>query len=106
MWLSWAFVSRTLAIAGVVASWSADDEQPVSVSASAPRTAPPIALASIGAHQFRLMPPSSAKRLEQRRGVGEAVRLGLDEAQARLLICLVRIEDREIGCVAVFVLEA
>src|SRR5689334_12092327 len=99
----WALVRRTLGIAGVALFSSADEEQPArSESASRPARL----LLSTGGHEFGLVPPPSAKRLEQSGGVGEAVGLGLHLREARLLIGLVGVQHREIGGIAVLVLEA
>ena len=51
------------------------------------------------------MPPTTPERLKQCRRVGESGRLGLNEAEPRLLISLVGVQDRQIGRIAVFVLE-
>src|SRR6476661_4595711 len=109
MWLRCAFVRRTLGSAGVALPSSCDDEQPARTStASAAMIARwRTSLARIGgARQIRAMPPAAAERLEQCRGVGEAIRLGLNQAEPRLLIRLVGVEHREVGRIAVLVLEA
>src|SRR5438270_6837138 len=56
-------------------------------------------------HQIGPVPPAATQRLEQRRGIGEPVRLRLNQAKSRLLVCLVRIKHRKIGSVAVLILE-
>src|SRR6185503_11184600 len=107
MCASCALVSRTLATGGVADDWSGDDEQPAtSVSASAAATWR-IGLTGIGgAHEIGPVPPAAAQSLEESSGVGEAVGFRLDLGEARLLVRLVGVENREIGCIAVLVLEA
>src|SRR5262245_54507467 len=108
MWPRWAFVSRTFAMTGVALFSSWEDEHPAtSASAMAAKAAlERTRLSSIGcAHQLRLVPPSAAQSLEQRRRVCETVRFCLDEAEARLLVCLVCVEHRQVGRIAVLVLE-
>src|SRR5690242_18015148 len=108
MWARCALVSRTFGSTGVAEFSSDDDEQPASSpNASAAAIAQwRDALSNIGAHQLGAMPPAAAKRLEQRGGIGEAVGFGLDEAEPRLLVRLVGVEHRQIGGIAVLVLEA
>src|SRR6185312_17052508 len=101
MWLSCAFVSRILAtVAAALLLSSGDDEQPATtVTASTPRARRKGAILPRidGSDQFGPMPPAAPKRLEQGRGVREAVGLGLDLGEAGLLVCLLGIQHGEIG---------
>jgi hypothetical protein len=93
---------------GVALLSSGEEEQPATnASASAANAAPNLDhLASIGgAHQFRAVPPAAAERLEQSGSVGEAIGFGLDEAEPRLLIGLIGIQNGEVSGVSVLVLE-
>src|SRR4051812_6128884 len=109
MWLRCALVSRTLETGAVAPLFSSgDDEQPASSASesAAAKAAWSIGLPAIrGAHQFWPAPPAAAERLKKCRGIGEPVGLGLDLAEPRLLVRLVGVEHREIGGIAVLVLE-
>src|SRR5690242_5494797 len=108
MCASWALVSRTFAVTGLPLFSSGDDEQPPTrVSASAVNAAANVSRLSVirGAHELRPMPPAAAKRLEEGGSVGEAVGFRLHEAETGLLIRLIGVQNREIGRVAVLVLE-
>src|SRR3954447_25778779 len=98
MWLSWCFVRRTFWTALAALSWSSDlDEQPAA-SRTQSATASPRrrGLWSIGASlEIGPVPPPAAERLEQGRGVGVAARLGLNEAEARLVVRLLGVEHRK-----------
>ena len=86
---------------------SDDDEQPptrliANAIVSARETN---CLSRIGARQLGPVPPAAAERLEQRCGVGKPVRLRLDQAQARLAVSLIGVQDSEIAGIAILVLK-
>src|SRR6266567_845011 len=106
IWLSCAFVRRTLPTEGLLSSLSLGDEHPVNMSAtniaSANRRSE--RLSSIGAAvQVGSMPPTAAKRLEQSRGVGKAAGLGLNKAEPGLLVCLFGVQHSEICIITILV---
>src|SRR5690242_20303664 len=49
--------------------------------------------------QLGAMPPAAAKRLVQRRGIGETVGFRLHQSDPRLLITLLGVQEREIPAV-------
>src|SRR5947209_3409333 len=101
-------VRRTFATVVAAALFSSDDDEqpPTRLIANAIVSARETnCLSRIGARQLRPVPPAAPKRLEQRRGVGEPVRLRLHQAQPRLAISLIGVQDSEIAGIAVLVLK-
>src|SRR6266436_1143088 len=106
MWPSCALVSRMLATCALALSASPlFDEQPAramaaeSASVSRSERLPGICVSV----QFGAVPPAAAERLEQSRGVDKSRGLRLHEAEPRLVVGLLGVENRQIGIVPVLV---
>src|SRR5580698_6005814 len=97
---SWSAESFTLLAAAVCAS-SFLGEQPAKDATAMIAT---VAIMSVRGDlfvmfspgEFRAIPPSAAKRLEQRRRIGKAAGLRLQTRDPRLLVSLFRVQQGEI----------